>query len=432
MHRIFITTLLVLFATGPVFGQTETPLETLPTPNPLQRVPIEIVRPPTVPVVSSAVYGEDFRPPITGMVTLDAEAALWFVPNQRTGVGLNANNLAGTIMPGMGDTLGDEHLARHVIPGARAALGYWWTIDNPFVPGGRLPLYGVETRFLFVGQRSFTVTDDQSPILVRPFYDINDAKLATVIVAAPGLATGGMSVSATESLWGGEANYWQNVYYEWPGTSCSVEAMVGMRYLNLDESIHVGRVSQFAKAPVGFPAFAFLAGNHISEEESFGTRNRFIGGQVGLRGNLMFDHAIMTGLFQLGLGVTNEEINIQGSQVRVTPAGQTITSQGALLALPSNIGRHSRNVFTQVPELGVKIAFPINDNLTLAFNFSAMYWSRIARPADQIDRAVDITQIPSFPGAAAAVPTALGHPAVPFNQSDLWLLGAMITAEFKW
>ena len=34
---------------------------------------------------------------------------------------------------------------------ARVTLGYWWTEDDPWVPGGKLPTCGIETRFMSVG-----------------------------------------------------------------------------------------------------------------------------------------------------------------------------------------------------------------------------------------------------------------------------------------
>jgi hypothetical protein len=392
-------------------------------------MPVEIVTPPIVP---GGVGAEPF-PGTSGMLTFEADAMLWFIPNVRRAVPIAQRDfITNAVTLGQLDTVGDEHLDRHTIPGGRFGLGYWWMTDNPWMPGGKLPTYGAEARYLFLGQRTSSSLDEVSPTLVRPFFDLNNAKVSQVIVAAPGLATGSLSGRVSERMWGTEGNLWCNLYYDWPGTTCTVDGMIGVRYLELNEGVHLARASLFAAAPVGFPDFAFLAGNRINEQESFVTRNGFIGAQLGLRGNLIFDRVVVSGQAQLGLGNTNESINIQGSQLRTLPTGQKLAFPGALLALPSNIGHHSHNEFTEVPELNLKLAFPINHHLTVALGFTALYWSRIARPADQLDRGVDITQIPSFPGAATAVPTGLARPTVPFTQSDLWLLGGMISVELKW
>jgi hypothetical protein len=423
----------VLAQNSVVLAQKDAPKpdhETLPLPIPVPAAPTEVV---TACASSNAVFGVFPARPAPGMLTFDAEAVLWLSPNRRASTGISSTGPLGTsFTQGAGDTLGDEHLNRHVLPGARVALGYWWTADNPWVPGGKLATGGVEARFMSVAQRSSSFTDDQSPTLTRPFFDGAMGGQSAVVVAAPGLATGALAGTASESLWGLEANLWRTLHYDWPGTTISVEGMVGLRYLDLNDGIRIGRVSSFAANPVAFPGFAALAGNNIAEQESFSAQNRFIGGQVGIRGNLILDNAIVTGQFQLGLGDTNEQINIQGNQLRTLANGQSILSQGALLALPSNIGRHMQNKLAAVPELGVKVAVPINAHVTLGMGLTTLYWSRIARPGDQVDQTVDSRQIPSFPGAAAPGAAGVGHPGVPFNQSDLWLMGATFSVEFKW
>jgi hypothetical protein len=409
-------------------------LEMLPMPAPVRNVAPTRISPaevsPVLPVVSGALYGADPVP--STMVTLDADFTLWFIPNRRAATSIAGTDPLGTVPTRIGDTLGDEHIDRHMLPGARTAIGYWWMTDNPWVPGGKLPVYGVEARFQFIAERSVNVVDEQSPTLVRPFFNLNTGTQSGVVVATPGLATGGISASASERMWGAEANAWANAHYDWPGTTCSIEAMVGFRYLDLRDTIGVSRTSTFVANPVGFPDFAFLAGNQISEQESFIVQNRFFGGQVGIRGNMIFDTMIVTGQLQLAVGNTNEQLDIEGFQRRTLPNGTSIVSPGALLALPSNIGRHYRNELTLVPEAGAKLTFPVNDHLNLGVGFTTMYWSRVARAADQVDRTVDVRQIPSFPGAATAPATPFARPTVPFNQSDLWLMGFMVSAEVKW
>ncbi len=212
--------------------------------------------------------------------------------------------------------------------------------------------------------------------------------------------------------------------------------MIGLRYLNLYDAFQVNTDTQFlplAKlAPAFLPTYAALADNRLTGQDSFTVRNQFFGGQIGTRANLIFDRFIVSGYFQLGIGGTNEQIDIQGSQVRTFASGATVTSPGALYALPSNIGMHSHNEFTLVPEFGATLTIPVNEYLSFGVTFTTLYWSRVLRAADQIDTAINITQIPSFPGAAAATPISGNHPGVQFNQSDLWLMGAMLTAQVRW
>src|SRR5262249_29953378 len=182
-----------------------------------------------------------------------------------------------------------------------------------------------------------------------------------------------------------------------------------------------------------FPSFLPFAGNRIDVFDSFTTHNRFYGAQVGINSKWWVESLmIVEGTFKLAVGETSEDLNVAGAQVRTFANGTTATSVGGLLALPSNIGHHPHSQFAQVPELDFSLAYPIINHVTISAGFSALYWSRILRPGQQVDRAIDITQIPNFPGAAGAVPTGLASPSVPFQQSDLWLLGIRIGLEAVW
>ncbi len=200
--RIFATLLALLAGTGVALGQSQpaqpapTPpaqspaLETLPNPTPLGGMPGDLMSPPVVPVAPPA---PDVGPPAGWVFQGAADMVLWFSPTVRNPTFATAPNLAGTVVPGGSATLGDENISHHMIPGARVSLGYWWMEDNPWTPGRKLPMAGYEARFLVVGQRTATQTENTSPTLVRPFYDINDAANSAVIIAEPGLATGGIS-----------------------------------------------------------------------------------------------------------------------------------------------------------------------------------------------------------------------------------------------
>jgi hypothetical protein len=360
------------------------------------------------------------------MFTFGADYVAWIIPNREQPVAL-ASSSSGTA------TIGEEHLDRHVQSGARVALGYWLTQADSFMPGGIMPCLGVETRFLAVGQRSVGFNDAASSVIARPFFDLNDEQQSAVIVAAPGLASGAISATAQDRLWGAEANVWKMLYFDYPTTTYSIEATVGMRYLDFDESFSVTRFSQYVSNPQNIPAYNFLAGSTIHEQESFAARNQFWGGQIGVRGRLIFESAfVVSGTFQLALGTTNETITIQGSQTRTLPGGTSVTYPGGLLALPSNIGTFERNKFTQVPVFDLNVACPVSNHLTVSLGFNALYWSRLVRPESQADRVVDITQIPNYPAAVGVMSSGQQRPVVPFNQSNLWLVGLLVGAEVRW
>jgi hypothetical protein len=361
-------------------------------------------------------------------ISAEAEYVLWlFATKVQTFPLAETSNSSGIISEA------DEHINRHLISGARFAIGYWLAESNPWVPGGEIRELGAEARFFFTGQRSATTRVAGVPTILRPFFDLNDQQASAVVVAAPGVASGSMTSTASANIWGAELNAWKNICYDTPGTNVSLDAMVGLRYVDGNRGLSIGRFSQFVPNPGGLLGFdASFGGNQILEQESFSTRNQFYGAQFGARLNWFLEYLIISGQFELALGATHEDLTIEGAQLRIRPNGSTSLAEGALLALPSNIGTFHRNKFSQLPELGVNVAVPLMDCLVLSLGFTALYWNHLARPSDQVSTAIDIREIPSFPGAAAAPPAGSPSPVVAFNQTSIWLLGLSFNVEVKW
>jgi hypothetical protein len=262
---------------------------------------------------------------------------------------------------------------------------------------------------------------------------MNNRAQSGLVVAAPGLGTGNIDASARLDVYGGEANIWKNVSYNYPGTTCSVDVMAGFRYLVADGDVDIGSISVYNPTIPAGSLYAPLAGNRLQEENSFSAHNNFYGGQVGVSCTEWIANLVsVQGSFKVALGDTSEDLTIQGGQLRTFANGTTAVSTGGIYALPTNIGSYHVDKFAQVPEAEVKLSCPVGNHLTLSTGFSALYWTRLLRPGEQIDRDIDITQIPNFPIPPGTTPTGLGTPGVPFRQSDLWVLGITIGAELKW
>jgi hypothetical protein len=389
------------------------------------------------------IDGADGAAPATGcfngcplgefsLFTAEAQYLLWFFP--RSGQDTILATDTGLVNP-IGPTIiavDDGRLFQRPYSGASLKFGYWWAEPNRFTPLSELRTRGVEARVFALGEQSLTATNRSSPNIIRPFFDINNRADNAVLVAFPGLNTGAITATGKMNLWGAEANAWQNLYYNGPFTTYGISLMGGFRYMDADPSVTVRSVSVYEQNLAGFPAFAQFAGNRIDSFEYFGARNRFYGGQLGVQSRFFLNAFILDTVFKLALGANDQEVTVQGNQVRTFASGAQTVSTGSLLALPSNIGRFNRTKFSQIPELDVNISWPVLNNLTLKLDFTAMYWSKFIRARQQIDRVIDISQIPNFPGAAGATPTGLFAPTVPFQQSDLWILGMGIGAEVRW
>lgn len=423
----------VLLVTGPVLGQT-------PAPAPAPTAPAEPLTAPPMAVHGMAgapdCAGPDCGGPAAGpgscgVLTAEGEYLLWFLANSRDSIGLASTDVlgAGTLLGTLGDA---EHDHRGPTSGGRVTVGYWLIEGNPWVAEG-IRDAGGEARFFLVGKRGADFHLDTPATLVIPFFDVNNRRESGLLVAAPGVATGGITARSQVEIWGGEANVWKNVYYNWPGTNFAVDLMAGFRYMSYDGDFDLNATSLYSPNIPANSSFASLAGDRLVVQDSFSVHNRFYGGQVGISAkSWVTERMRIEGDFRLAVGTTDEELSIAGAQVRTSPTGATSTAVGGLFALPSNIGDHHMNKFSQIPEADLKLAYPLGEHLIVTGGFSALYWTRLLRAAHQVSREIDITQIPNFPLAAGATPTGLGLPNVPFRQSDLWLLGISVGAEVSW
>jgi hypothetical protein len=361
-----------------------------------------------------------------GAFTGEAEYMLWFLKGSRSTFSIASSG--GNITD-----LGDTDRGSGPISGGRFTLAYGRTESNPWVGPGGIRALGVEARFFFVCESGADVTADGPPDLSRPFFDLNNRAASSFLVASPGIATGSVDAHGRLSIWGAEANVWKNVWYNNPGTSCAVDLMAGFRYLNANSEFDVNSITVFNSTIAGGSPYASFAGNRLTVTDSFSAQNHFYGGQIGIGvKQWILDCLSFEGSIRLALGATQQDVTIDGSQVRTLASGATVTTPGGLLALPSNSGSRQSCQFTQVPEANFKAVWPVGNQLTLTAGFTALYWNRVARAADQIDRGIDITQIPNFPPAAGTPSTGLARPAVPFRQSDLWLLGISVGLEYRW
>ncbi len=134
---------------------------------------------------------------------------------------------------------------------------------------------------------------------------------------------------------------------------------------------------------------------------------------------------------KLALGATTQQLNINGNETIVGADGTVRSFNGGLLALPSNSGQFSQTHFSVVPEIGVTIGCQLTDTIRLYAGYNFLYWTNVIRPGAQIDRNLDVTQIPNF-NIAGATPASGSNPSVPFKQSDFWAQGLVVGLEFRY
>jgi hypothetical protein len=346
-----------------------------------------------------------------------AEAVLWFPKETRPISHIaSVGTLTGDLF--VGGSL-ENGLDYKVFGGAR----FW--LDYEFAP-----CYGADWNLFTLGSKSLHFRDDTSPILLRPFFNFNTRSESSLVVAFPGLAAGSLMADTSSQVWGTEAYLWRNLVPHTVVSAVRIDALVGLRYVDLSEDLNIGSLSTFNRDVSGFPQFASFAANSILTFDNFQTHSQFLGGEIGAISKFWMESIVFDVQTKLAIGTTFEDLNISGGQSRTNVFGRTTVSNAGLLALPSNIGHHSKEKFAVLAEVSANVHVPLGQHLSFFAGYNLIFWDRVLRVGEQIDRALDVSQIPNFPTPTPS--TGQLRPTPLFVQSDFWLQGVNVGVEFSW
>jgi hypothetical protein len=311
----------------------------------------------------------------------------------------------------------DNDLQYQTRSGARFNAGWWF--DNSMD-------CGLDGSLFFLGRRTagFAASSSGVPILARPFFDARPGMGENAeLVAFPGILGGTVSVESASRLWGADPN----LRLRLSCNSCNRwDLLVGFRFASLEENLTVAE-SLIVTGEMGAPG---LTGTQIGVVDGFSTRNYFYGGQLGLIREWRGPRWSFGVTGKLALGSTTQIAQVDGATRFTLPTGISSYQNGGLLALPSNIGRYDRTVFSVVPEVGVKLGWQATDHIRLTAGYSFLYWTNVARPGDQVDRVLNPTQRPTFLGPSPLAGAA--RPTFQFRDSDFWAHGVSFGLELLW
>jgi len=334
---------------------------------------------------------------------------------------------SGPVGPGSG-ALGDPNtqilygnntVNNGVRSGFRLMTGYWFDDER---------LLGVEVGGFWLqnATASFSTSSDGSAgsvPLFRPFFNptnlLGGPGQNAEPIAVPGVTAGGFSSQLRSSLWGAEGNLRSNLLCN---QNFFLDGLVGVRVLNLNESLTLSESPLVINTLPGGP----LAGSLELIQDRFQTQNTFYGGQVGLVGEVRSGPWSLNMMGKLGLGVTQQTVDISGSTQFFSPGSPPQFFNQGFYAGLTNSGRFTRNVFSVVPEIGLNIGYQVTEHLRLFAGYNFLYWSNVVRPGSQINLMVNPTMIAGAgPGVGPAQPTFA------FNSSSFWVQGVTFGIEFR-
>jgi hypothetical protein len=398
-------------------GSPTEPLQQLPQPRPLD-------------MAEPAIQEFDVPP---GQWWFGVDFLLWFMDKPRLPIPLlTTTSSAGTNTTSTGALsgattqilFGTEDLRFGNYPGGRFSIGYWFAPER--ILGLEASIFNVEASDVLA---VVSGSNTSSGVLSRPFTNAASGVQQAAVVAFPVTQTGTVSILATSQLAGGEFNlaakFIRGVESDW-------DLIAGLRFLKLEESLDI---NQNTVAGAGnnlrFGGVAVTNGSTVTVFDRFETRNRFSGVQFGVRKESHLCHMILGCQFKVAAGVTRQTINIDGGSSLTAPGtGATTSLPGGILALPTNIGEVVVNEWTLIPQLQITVGYQCMEHLRLWASYECLMWSNTARPGDQIDPSLNVTQVPT--SASFATFTGPVRPVVPLEQESLFLQGLSFGMELKY
>jgi hypothetical protein len=371
----------------------------------------------------NAFFGEHQDPetPVESSLAVSAEYLNWLIRNGplsqplvTSSVSPGATLTPGALgQPGTVPLFGGNDLGYGSQSGARLSAVY---TRNSW------PFY-LEVRGFILedGSLSYTNHSDATgaPFLARPFS--TDGTEMAAVISSPGLLSGALAVTSSSQFGGVEANAGFPVY---SGEYAAVDVLAGFRFLDLDEDLNIYTTSTpLAAGTVNFLGATLGPGNTVNVMDVFRTHNRFYGGQVGLRSEAsLWGFSVIVDT-KVALGQTHQVVDVHGTSTLISPTGVTQVP-GGLLALRSNSGILSNQEFSVAPELTVNVGYELTQSLRIFVGYNLLYWTNVARPGDQVNRSIDVRQVPTSPSFSATAVAV--SPPQPFKQSDFWAQGVNV------
>jgi hypothetical protein len=330
-------------------------------------------------------------------------------------LGSRLDPIPGAIgQPGTSVLFGQNNTDFNPLHGFRTGIGFYLDHDNHY----SVDLNGL---IVFRDHERFSAASDPTgnPILARPALNVATvpATEASYLVSFPGVLAGAVNVDARSELYGGEGNFrWHNC--------CSPrlrwETLLGARVLHLDESLAVtDTLNPLVGNAITFNGAFVPAGSILTDFDRWRTSNTFYGVNLGGQLRYQANWCVIDLYGKAALGATRERVDISGNTTLAAPGLATQVASGGILTQPSNIGTQHRTVFGIVPEFGINFGIDATEHLRIRCGYSMLFWNRVVRPGNQIDRAVNPGQVPS--DQAFGLVAGPARPAFQFNDELFWM-----------
>lgn len=282
--------------------------------------------------------------------------------------------------------------------------------------------FALEIRSLGIFNRrgDFSISSEGDPLLAQPFQNVVAGTSDALLVAAPGQARGNITIGAQVGLWGVESNIKKELV---KSARMRLTILGGFRFLRLEDEVRSDQRFDVSPTVPGF------GGSRVTVHDEFQTINKFYGGQLGAEAGFHLSRLSMEMHGKIAVGQAQTAAQIAGTTNSISATGSAVSFSGGLYALRSNIGRHRRSDLSYVSETEFRVGLDLTQRVTVFASHSFLWMGKVARAGEQIDTAINVSQLPIRSGDGPLIGPAA--PSVKLAQSSFWAQGLNLGVQFR-
>ncbi|MFL5329456.1 MAG: BBP7 family outer membrane beta-barrel protein [Gemmataceae bacterium] len=296
-------------------------------------------------------------------------------------------------------------------------------------------VFGVNYAGFLLEQKHLTTTVTSSgapgaPVITRPVIDALTTQPVIILVGGPGLA-GSFTVDSSIQLGSAEFNFTRNLWYN---EFSSFEALMGFRYIGLEEDLTMTQVSQ-QTAGTGTLPFNGATGatgfNRVTITDVFHTRNQLWAGQLGAHYEACKGIWFGSITSKVAMGPNMQTFIVQGSSVATGPTGGTATAPSGILALSgANATSANTRWFTIAPEVGVQAGMQVSQYMRVFVGYDFLYINNVVRPGDLVNTTINQRFVPT--SAAFGTTSGPQEPLLRTSRDDFFAHGVEFGMQFMY
>lgn len=347
-------------------------------------------------LLSSSLIGAVVRTPTRfqpagwwgGVDVLTVWRKKWdFPPLVTTSPAGTAQNQAGRLStPSTEILFGNQRISASAVVGMQGEFG--------FLMAPRIGAYASAYTFGFQKIKDTWYGDGNGlPILARPFFNVVANAEQADFASYPTSIAGGVEVDTMNRIWGIDFG---GVLRLLACRNLTCDFLGGFTYSQIIDSCDIYGTSN-------------VGANNGYRSDEFSCRNNYYAGLVGGRADLCINGLHMNALAKFGIGSVVQTVRIEGNTYT-----STADFNGGLLALPSNIGDHSRHRFQINSMLQGTVRYSLFGHLNIGVGYKFWYFPNVALAEEVVNRRINTSQID---GGALVGPVA---PVVAYDDQSYW------------